>query len=488
MKKHSLVLASLFLFSISVFFTACKKINEATELGSDLIPPVDNVTTFDTTLSVETYNFLFENNEDTTTGGALQFLGNINNDPLFGKSEGIMYFDLMPITIKSPFPFKKSELVGLDSVVLVLGYSALYGDSLKPQQVQVFEIPASEIFLFTKDYRLTENAVTSLGAALSPVKTFTPANLNDSVYPRGERTANQLRIPLNNAFGQRLLNYDSLDAYASRTAFKKYFNGFAVVPQNNGTANALVGFNLTSVNTKLAFYVRYKNGDKTDTSMVSFALTDSTAIANYIKRDYSAAEVATAVTGTTQDDVLYIQSSPGSYAKINIPGLSGLTNRIVHSAELSFEQVFDPLSAIFTPPTSLYLDVFDQAKGKYGTIPGDVALTPTGANTKGDTASFTIGNPAQFGMFGRKIKNTNTGDSIYRWQFNITRYVQRIANGTEPARQLRLYSPFPVITALSNGVQQYISSNMPYVIGRVRIGGGNHPTQKMKLRLVYSKL
>src|SRR5215216_3228846 len=117
------------------------------------------------------------------------------------------------------------------------------------------------------------------------------------------------------------MNYDTANAYASDSAFKTYFNGFAVVPQNNASANALVGFDLSSTNTKLAFYVRYKNAGKIDTATVNFALTNSAAIANYIKRDYSASEIATATTGSTPDNLVYLQSTPGSYAKIKIPGL-----------------------------------------------------------------------------------------------------------------------------------------------------------------------
>ena len=111
-------------------------------MGSDLIPPVDNVTTFDTTLSVETINLLFSDSEDTTSSGVLQFLGNINNDPLFGRTEGRMYFQVAPSTARRPFPFiDKSNLVGLDSVVLVLGYNNTYGDTMQAQQVAVYEIP-----------------------------------------------------------------------------------------------------------------------------------------------------------------------------------------------------------------------------------------------------------------------------------------------------------------------------------------------------------
>ena len=487
MKNKSLVQAAVVLFLSSLFFLSCKKINEATELGGDLLPAIDNIHTFDTTLSVEAFNFLFTDQEDTTSSSVLQYLGNINNDPLFGKSEGVMYFDLFPSEIKSPFPFKKDSLIGLDSIVLVLGYTGLYGDSIQAQQVKVFEIPTTESFKPAENYQIRKNYIATLGPALGPVKTFIPQILNDSIFPRDERAANQLRIPLNNSFGLRLLNYDTLNAYASDSAFKTYFNGFAVVPQNNGSANALIGFDLTSTNTKLAFYVRYKNAGKIDTSTVNFALANSSAIANYIKRDYSGAEIATAITGTTPDALVYLQSSPGSYAKIKIPGLGALNNRVVHLADLIVEQVYDPLAPVLIPPSYLYLDAFDTTKKRYRTIPYDVSLTTVNTNTKGDTAVFNIGNAEQFGMIGKK-ETDNSNNPIYKWHFNISRYVQHIVNGTEKAEELRLYSPFPTIRANSNGVEQYIGSGQHYAVGRVRVGGGNHPTQKMRLRLVYSKI
>jgi hypothetical protein len=483
-KIQSLVLATLFLIS-SFLLTSCKKINEATNLGSDLIPPVDNINTFDTTLSVEAVNLLFPESQDTTTSGVLEYLGLINNDPLFGRSEGRLYFDLMPATnFRKPFPFVKDSLISLDSVVLILGYNSTFGDSTKPQQVQVFEIPAAQSFSYSDDYKINKNPITVLGSSISPVKTFIPSTLNDSVVARDERTANQLRIPLNTTFGQRLLNQDSTGAYFSRSTFKNFFNGFAVVPQNNGTANALIGFDLTK--TKLAFYVRSKNSGKIDTSTVNFTLSDSTAIANYIKRDYAGAEIAAAVAGTTPDNLIYIQSAPGSYARISIPGLFGLNNRVVHLAELSMEQVADPLSNIFQPPFYLYLDALDGIKKRYRTIPFDVSLTSS-TDPSNDTVSYSFANAEQFGMIGKR-ERAASGDSVYKWRFNLTRYVQRVANGTEPAQELRLYSPFPIIRALSSGVEQYISSGVPYAAGRVRLGGGNHPTQKMRMRLVYSKL
>ncbi|HZF64690.1 MAG TPA: DUF4270 family protein [Chitinophagaceae bacterium] len=486
MKRTSLaVVLSAFLFFS--FFSSCKKINEATELGSELIPHVDNVHTFDTILQVETFNYLFASLEDTTTSTAFHYLGSINNDPLFGGTDASMYFQLRPNDIKRPFPFAKDSLVGLDSVVLVLGHSQVWGDSTLPQQVQVFEIPTNQSFSYTEDYRINKNNITNLGPALSSIKNFLPSTLNDSVFPRGEKAINQLRIPLDQSFGMRLLNYDTLNAYASDSAFKTYFNGFAVTPQNNGSANALMSFNLASANTKLAFYVRYKNAGRVDTSVVNFELSGTSAVANFIDRDYTGSEIMNAVNGSTPDDLLYIQSSPGSYATLKIPFLSKLNNRIVHLAELLIEQVPDASSAKFTPPTFLYLDAYDSSRKRYRTIPFDVLLAPVNGNAKGDTIAYEIGNAGQFGMPG--IRGTDlSGNSIFKWRFNLTRYIQRVVNGTEPAQDLRLYSPFPTLRSLAAGVEQFISSRQSHAIGRVRLAGGNHPTQPMKLRIVYSKL
>lgn len=490
MKKQGLAFIAL-VFILGAFpFSSCKKINEATELGSDLIPPIDNVNTFDTTLSVETVNALFTNLEDTTASSTTQFFGSVNNDPLFGKTEASMYFQLSPETIKKPFPSKDS-IIGLDSVILVLNTLTVWGDTTAPQQVQVFEIPTSQPFSLSENYLISKKYINSLGPSLGPAKTFVPSSLNDSVQLQKEKVANQLRIPLNNSVGTRFLNYDTTNAYASQAAFKTFFNGLAVVPQNNGTANALIGVNLNSGTTNLSFYLRYKNGGKIDTTVFNFILNDSSAIANFIDRDYSGSELASAVTGTTPDELVYIQSSPGSYAKIKIPALGGLNNRVVHLAELIVEQVYDPLAPLLTPPTYLYVDAFDASANRYRTIPSDVLLTPlpnpvTGA-LDNDTISYSIANPAEFGMVPKQAKDASN-NLINNWRFNLTRYVQRVVNKSEPAQDLRLYSPMPVIRSLSSGIEQWIGSGQPYAIGRTRVGGGSHPTQKMRLRIVYSKL
>jgi len=60
----------VFLTAISVFFLvflSCKKI-DTTDIGSDLIPVVDNVHTFDTTLEIITDNLLLPDSTRLRSG------------------------------------------------------------------------------------------------------------------------------------------------------------------------------------------------------------------------------------------------------------------------------------------------------------------------------------------------------------------------------------------------------------------------------------
>ena len=91
MKKYSLAFSFLFL-SFLLFFFSCTRINEATELGGDLIPPVDNVNTFEANLETQTNNALFHDTSRLLLSDAVA-LGALN-DPEFGKTEADLYFSL----------------------------------------------------------------------------------------------------------------------------------------------------------------------------------------------------------------------------------------------------------------------------------------------------------------------------------------------------------------------------------------------------------
>ena len=504
--RQLLQLLGFSIVSLVIVFSSCRKINEATELGGDLIPPVDNITTFDTTITVEAYNDLFVlggtdiTKEDSTRSffSNKQFVGKIDNDPLFGKTNAEMYFELKPGSY--PFTFQnRPDSLFLDSIVLVLDYVDTYGDTLAPQTLAVSEITSA--FRADTAYIVRKNTDVTTGGALAAPKTVVPQNLDDSVKVLLDTSKNQLRIRLNDAFGQKLLNtFDTsanngkLNAYSSDSAFKQYFKGFAL--RSTGSGNALMGFTLTGNNTKLAIYYRYlhgtSNGDL-DTTVAYFRFRSpetygatGSASHNYIQRTYSGYPIDAAQGGATPDQLVYIQNTPGSFARLKIPALTTIGNRLIHRAELIMEQVYDISDTIFTTPAALHLDAFDPSipstAKPFRTIPYDFSYDISG-----------VPNYASFGAYAQFQLDPNSGKRIRVWKFNISRYVQHILTGTSSLYDLRLSSPYSVITQYGipptvQDVTQVLFPNPTLAAGRVRLGGGNHPTQKMRLRLIYSKI
>lgn len=446
---------------------------------------MDNITTFDTSISVQAFNDTFglANDSQYMARNAEHFVGLINSDPFFGKTDARMFFELKP-AIYGTYPFARKDSVKIDSIVLVLNYLETYGDTNTAQQLKIYELDQSNNFTHDSAYLIRkENLTYNTAAPLSlPGQIFYPRNLNDSVKAFRDTTTNQLRIKLDTNFARRLFNYDTSNAYKTDSIFRANFKGFAL--RSEGAGNAIMGFNFGSSNTKLAIYYNHPKvgGGGRDTTVYYFFFTSLSAAAQYVKRDYSGTPLQASLGGATQDPVVYLQGSPGTFATVKIPDLGTLSNRLIHRAELIVEQLYDIADSTFYAPDLLYLDASDPSISnnyKYRTIPYDLAYTPSGFD---------------FGTLGCLPLNAKdaSGNSIKVWKFNISRYVQHVLTHTQLLYDLRLSAPFTLNEnfGIPPGIDViYPLFVNPYVAkGRVRVGGGNHPLQRMRLRLIYSKL
>lgn len=481
----------LFIAAFSLVFHACRKINDYTDIGGDLIPPIDNINTFDTSIRVQAFNDSFTLFTDSLrlTADDQHFLGLVNNDPFFGKTEAEIYLELKPelsgFFPNGDLPFGRKDSLKVDSIVLVLGYAGRYGDSLLPQSIYVNELTQE---LRDDSSYLVRQRPASFGSLLNengaPQQVF-PYRLDDSVKVFRDTTAGQMRIRLDTNFARRLMNYDTTNAYRSDSAFTQNLKGFVVRAQGGG--NGLMGFFLNgNPNTKLAIYYKKpkKSGTLDSLNVTYFTCYSQCGTANYVRRDYGGTPVALAAGQVTEAPLVYIQNSPGTFANIKLPDLPALSNRLVHRAELILEQVYDPSDALFTPPTTLFLDAFDpsiSSSNKFRTIPYSNDLS--GATGGLDLNGFGASPKDTVDAFGNKIKI---------WRFNLSRYIQRVVNGTQTSYDLRLFSPLQYAgKARSVGIDFDISGvyiGNTIANGRVRLGGGNHPTQRMRLRIVYSRL
>lgn len=480
--------------AIALVFSACRKINDATTVGGDLIPPVDNINTFDTLIDVTGYNdtFAFVNDSQYLARGEEYFLGLIQGgDPFFGNTDARLFMELKP-TSYGVYPFARPDSVKIDSIVLVLDYLETYGDSLTPQSVKVYEINNSSNFRFDSAYLIRQENVTyNTAFPLSlPGQSFIPKNLKDTVKAFRDTSTNHLRIKLDTNFARRLFNYDTSNAYKTDSIFRSKFRGFALRSESGG--KSIIGFD-PGGDSKLAIYYRYpkaNSGGAMDTTVNYFLFTTVSASANYIKRDYTGSPLEASLNnGTSPDPILYIQNSPGTFATLKIPGLATMSNRVVHRAELIVEQLYDPLDSLYRVPGALYLDAFDPSittGKKYRAFPYDITFTFGQPN---------FGSPL-FGLIPQVITD-GSGNKVSTWKFNISRYVQHVLNRTQTSYDLRIYSPFTVSNKYgtppsASDPSTNFNVNSAIAKGRVRLIGNNGPgdtnPRRMRLRIIYSKL
>ncbi len=468
-----ILLGSLLLIFI---YTSCQKIN-TTDLGSDLIPAVDNVNTFQAIFDVESNNFLFD---DTSRVFYTQdhALGIIDNDPEFGKTRASIYFTLEP-SLFGAYPFIKRDTVYIDSVVLSMSYKGLYGDSNSIQQFEVHEIDPAVTFKKDSTYPVNSPAFAVLPQVLG-TKTVNFTTLNDSLrYAKVKdtvNTINELRIRLDTSFGRRFVNFDTTAEYKNDTIFKSKFKGFrlSVNEAASPLKNALAYFSINDNNkTFLTFHVRVVNNGKTDTIAPSFVyLVDPNA--NLIERTPGGQYLDYLNNGQPNDDKLYLQTSPGSYGLLRIPALDTFSNGVIHKAELILDKLPSAAENVLRPPAYLMLDAVSANGDSAFTIRNDFVPDPPSYDLAGFGGNY-------------------AGE---RYVFNMTRYVQSMVTKRLPNYNLRVYAPFMTHLYYMNPQGAVTSSKLTFVVnpfvsaGRVVVGGGSfaEPDKKLRLRIIYSRL
>lgn len=478
---------------------ACTKIS-STELGTGLIPPIDGVTTLDTLLDVITDTY---DDPDSVRVylGDLHMVGALTNDPLFGRTTASAYLELEP----PAFPFYvvgHKDSVVVDSAVLVLSYAGMYGDSTQPVRLTVSEVDQSTHLKDPGEYAVrypSAYPVNISGPLANPVS-IDVRTLKDTVKNRFEVATNQIRIRLRHDVAQRFMQtFDSTNAYKSDSLFRTYFAGFAITADQNAPANALIQLNLSDTNTKFAIYYSTSSTGATvrDTGVSYFRFnTTSGRSATFVTRNRTGAEVNNYITtngNPRSDSLVYVQTMPGTTVRVRIPGLSTLSNRIIHRAELIAEQVPDDNNYLTTDqymwaPRYLLLSVLkDSVNNIKSNVPNDYIYNASGGGP----------NIGDFGGAG-VYRTIPPYSRVAVYNFNISRYVQGIVSRGDSVRLLQLSAPvndsiyytFPHPQVGPSDLRYYLMPGMgnELGVGRVRLGGGTHSRFRMRLRIIYSRI
>jgi hypothetical protein len=463
---------TFFFIFVTLFFSCTKIIT--TDIGAGLIPPVDGVNTKDTVLDILTKNAGY----DTVSVGISDdhVLGYVN-DPIFGTTTASLNFQIAPVTYPVSWGFGKDS-IEVDSVVLCLSYKRTWGDSTAPLKLHVYSMDPETLFhgdsiynntkIFEKGQEITE---------FNTAKIVYPSTLDDidSTDFNKEPTTNQLRIRLNPSFGQQLINYDSATVYQSDSTFYDYVRGLIVEPE--ATGNALLQVNLLDTVTHLSLY--YHTTHHTDSATRRFAPNVLTsASSNTILRDYSSTQIPSYLTnGSKNDDLIFMQTSPGTHATIDVSSLAAMGNVIVHRAEILMYQVPDPSDINLTPP-NLFLAAYSKDSMRSFAVPYDVTFVGN-----------TITNLTAFGV----APKARTGGGYY-YSFDISRYVQGIVTRKDTIFNFTLTAPYNQYIYPVEQTIYAVPIASPALntvgIGRIRLGGANNSNSqyKMRLHIVYSPL
>jgi len=486
--KRILPITTAILF-FSLIIAGCSKL-DTTDIGSELIPAVDNINTFDTILTINSTQGVFTT--DTTKVGNTDdhALGKITTDPLFGTTDAKIFAQFKPTFFPYYYGNAKDTIIGFDSVVLCLSYKGFWGDSTTPLQLQVQEVAANAGGLWdslnqVKTVNYAPPTTNILGSATIDVTTL--GNLIK--YTNGKDSVrNQIRIKLSSAFANSLFALDSSgnNPFKSDSLFKVFNNGLAIVATSG---NGLLYTNFTDSSSKLEVHFRRKNGGVPDTVYSAFKvvtglstlITQSATVNNIVRN--RPAQVTNPAPGE-----IYLQTAPGTYANLTIPALSTISNRVIHRAEIIIEQIPDNpvLDGYFSAPNYLYIDLKDTGTtDKWKPMYFD--LNPaTGYDP--DNSNYYYPGTIDFGYFGGFVRSKTDvfGNPVKYYNFNLTRYVQQIVTKHTNNYTLRLYAPYDL------EYPQYYSGLIPFnnrlAQGRIKVGGGNNVNHQMKMRIVYSKI
>lgn len=413
------LIASIFL----ILATACNK--DAELIGDSESNNVLNFKSIDS-LKVQTKTLKDESADGKNIANVM--LG-ATNDPRIGFSKAAFYSEFS----LSQNAFELGANAVLDSVVLVLKQTSNYGSLNAMFDLSVYEL----------NHTLDKNAQYNNNTVLN-IKSNPLANISNYKF---SKTNGDIRIRLDDAFGNSLINQFGTQVTESSDNFKNFFKGIYVsATATNG--DGFVSLGLKNDNTKIALY--YHSATQTDTSY-TFAIDNSDISINQYSNNISGSEAASAISDSNiNEEVSYVSSMSNIKTAVTFPDLSFLNEVIINKAEITFyqEDYSNSLNISFPEIENLFLFVNLEDT--------NLAFLP----------DFNVGNPAPFG--GKKELSSVNGLNTYKYTFNITKYVQSLIKGTSKGETLYLTN---------------ISNNNG---ARIKIGGGANSTLPVKLELLYT--
>ena len=419
-------------------------------LGQDLIPPYDQLHSQrqDTFTIITT---ILPDDSAITSFNIFYALGSLNNND-FGKTSAGIYTQIN-------LPTNNLYLgpnAAVDSIVLILDYASLYGDTTSIHTVSVYKM--LDRFITTIPY-FSDAKFHYLPVSIGKKSNFIPKP-NDSTIVYGKKAPPALRIKMNDAFVQEFLNPADTSKFLNDTLFTEFLKGVYI------TTDTLAGFKnsmmLLDLYSSISGMAVYYHNDDADSLTVLFPFNGPKV--NSFSHNYvgsNALEPLTNPNYTTGDSLLYIQGLTGLKAYIQIPYLENLQGVAINKAELTFT-LARPIDSIFPPPDELMFITSDSLK-KNQFIFRDyasetfISVVDQDIIFSGITYDYGGNLDTTFNQFGQQVLT---------YKFNLTRHFQKVIQGDLPNNgfMLIVYPGYRIPNSVILGGSGHYNENLkPYL-------------------------
>lgn len=454
-------------FTLCAGFFSLSACKERSAIRPDLIPNIDNINTFgieDFEIGIK--NSYFDSLISNNYAYPVVALGQLSDDPFFGKTQATMYMQFVQPSENFAFP---AEFSHWDSVVLHMPYyNVSYGDTAVNDANNALSLKAYEItdndFVFNEGVnwftfqRFQTNVNRSWGSDVVSLK-----SLVDTFIVGTDTLSHIFSMRLDNSLGDYLRSFSPED-FASAESFKSKFKGLYIAPDSNANKNTLAYMALYDQAIKtdgyrsasLTFY--YHNTGDTAQHKAIFSMNGNCAFSNAVQRNYTGKPAAAYLNAAQDSDTLLIQGYPGFKSDLTIKLDDKIPASVINKAALEIVVMPTQFADRFAPPPTLSVMRIN-ADNTIGSIADLIDRSGSPSSTNLDFVD------AQ----ARRV--TINGRDYFKYIINLPREVQQSLNRGDKEIKLRINT----------------SINYPGAYRMLGFGPNAPDDTKIKFHVIYTK-